>query len=143
MKDKKIKIVIGSDLEDVRMADIIAERLCNYAGIPQDICSEIRLCMAEAVNNSIIHAYDRKSGKEVEISFCFCPDRLMLHVCDTGTPMSLDLYDLPCNQSQNQENTDIPAGGRGFEIIKKIMDTVDYVKKNQKNCLIMTKILKR
>ncbi|MEZ4524959.1 MAG: ATP-binding protein [Desulfobacterales bacterium] len=89
MTKKKIKIVIGSELEDVRMADIIAERLCTCSGIPEEICSEIRLCTVEAVNNCILHAYGQKSGKEVEILFCFCPDRVMLQVCDSGTSTGL------------------------------------------------------
>ena len=125
------------------MADMIAECLCAYAGIPEDICSGIRLCMAEAVNNSILHAYGQKSGKEVEIIFCFSPDRVKLEVCDTGTPINCRLSDLPRQYSRNPENPDIlPTGGRGFEIMKQIMDTVEYVKDNQKNCLIMTKKIK-
>jgi len=143
MRDKKIKIVISSELEDVRMADIIAEQLCAYKGIPGDIGSGLRLCLAEAVNNSIIHAYGQKSGKEVEILFCFCPDRVILQVCDTGISINRSLSDLPRKHSRNPEHTDfIPTCGRGFEIIKGFMDTVEYVRNNQKNCLIMTKKLK-
>jgi len=135
--DKEVKMVINSDLRDVYLVGLLIETLCSLVHLPGDQAFWIKLCVVEAVNNSIIHAYDKVAGNEVEVLFSLYSGSLVFKVCDTGKTMPAH-----CLDTRMPEENDVLPGSLGIPIIREIMDEIRYEVRDGKNCLIMIKKLK-
>lgn len=144
MPYQEIKLIIDSNMKNVYLVNAAIEALCSMIPFSCNMSFGIKLSVAEAVNNSIIHAYDKEPGHDVEVVFSLYPDKLIIKVCDTGKQMNHEiLSDTIKADSFSEDNIeDMPTGGRGILIINKMMDIVTYETNNNKNCFIMTKKIK-
>jgi serine/threonine-protein kinase RsbW len=142
MENKEVKIIINSDLKHVSLVGRSIHELCVGISRFRVEPYEIELCVVEAVNNAIEHAYGKEKGHEVEVRFFLGHDRLVVDICDTGKPMDVRLLE-QADQSMPEAHHDgihaIAEQGRGLPIIKEIMDAVIYETKRGKNRLSMTK----
>ena len=142
MDEKQIKFTIESNLKNVFLIGLAINKISSYIGLNELESYRLELCVVEAVNNAIIHAYDKEAGNKVEVVFNIYPDRLVLDVCDTGKPMQgnlLEQKDILSLEFESDDLDNIPEGGRGLAIMKEIMDSMDYKTEDGKNCLTMTK----
>lgn len=146
MAEKQIKLTIESCLKNVSLIGQAVNKISSYIGFNELESYQLELCVVEAVNNVIIHAYEKEAGHEVEVIFNIYKDRLAIDVHDTGKSMGNKLLEKKEASSLDFEPDDpgtIPEGGRGLAIIKEITDSVCYKTEGGKNCLTMTKILKQ
>lgn len=120
--------------------------ICRYAGLTLDDANGVEICVVEAVNNSIKHAYCEDPGHMVEVVVTVKPAELTLDIWDSGRPAEsskihaehLQAFDLDPGHPEL-----ISESGRGIAIIKHIMDSVEYTPGPQRNCFRMTKHLRR
>lgn len=139
---KRIKLVIDSNLEDVSLIGIVINKLCSSIPLSDTDSYQIELCVVEAVNNSIEHAYRNEKGHEVEVVFTLYPDRLIVDVCDTGKPMDqecMEQKDPSPLEIDPNDLDNIAEQGRGLPIIKEIMDSMTYKTESGKNYLTLIK----
>jgi serine/threonine-protein kinase RsbW len=144
MADTAVKLVIPSDLKNVYLIDMLIETLCSLVPLADDGAFWIKLCGVEAVNNAIIHGYDKSPDHEVAVTFRIEEDRLALEVRDTGRPMPphmLEGTDLEELAGDPQDLATVATKGRGLAIIREMMDTVTYRRTGGENCLTMVKLL--
>ena len=144
MRRKRIRHIIESDLRNVPLVGGAINQACAMVPLSGDECFQIELCAVEAINNCIIHAYDHRPGHEIEVILTIYQDRLVLSICDTGTPMEQNMLERNDTSSMEIDVEDvesIPEGGRGLFVMKAIMDSVEYVSKEGKNCLTLVKNL--
>ena len=142
MDEKQIRFTIESNLKNVFLIGLAVNKISSYIGLNELESYRLELCVVEAVNNAIIHAYDKEAGNEVEVVFNIYPDRLVLDVYDTGKTMQgnlLEQKDISSLEFEPGNLDNIPEGGRGLAIMKEIMDSMDYKTEYGKNCLTMTK----
>jgi serine/threonine-protein kinase RsbW len=142
MDEKQIKFTIESNLKNVFLIGLAVNKISSHIGLNELESYRLELCVVEAVNNAIIHAYDKEAGNKVEVVFNIYPDRLVLDVYDTGKPMQdnlLEQKDISSLEFEPGDLDSIPEGGRGIAIMKEIMDSMDYKTEDGKNCLTMTK----
>ena len=142
MTGKKIKFIIDSNLENLSLIGLVVNKLCSLVPFSELEADRIELCVLEAMTNSIKHAYGNRPGHEVEVTFCLCPEKLTLDVCDTGISMPRELFeqkDISALKINPDNIVGIPKSGRGLAIIKEIMNEVAYKTEEGKNCLIMIK----
>ncbi len=145
MDCKRIKLIIESKLENVSLIGMAINKLCSLIHLSDVESCQIELCVAEALNNSIIHAYGREANHEVEVVFTLYGDRLILDVCDTGKAMDqsyLKKANISSFENDSNDLDNIQERGRGLAIIKEVMDSVVYETKDGKNCLTMMKKLR-
>ena len=145
MSGRRITLAITSDLQNVPLIGQAVERLCSLIPLSDVESHQIALCVCEAVNNAIVHAYGREAEHQVEVIFGHYPDHLILQICDTGrtmdpkhlgpqmaSPLDFDPCHLEC----------IPEKGLGLAIIRRTMDEVTYTTSQGKNILTLTRFLK-
>lgn len=137
---RQIRLAIDSELGNTALVSRAIARLASVAGFGDKDCSQIALCIAEAVNNSIRHAYHGVEGHDVEAVFRLEADRIVLSVIDTGTPMR----ELPkaSLEFDPEELSSVPEGGMGLFIIQSVMDDMNYGSEGGCNTLTMTKFLR-
>lgn len=138
-RDRKITIVIQSNLEDVAIVGVAAKELCAGLRIEESVCGDIELSVVEAVNNAVLHAYGNEPGHPVEISFTVRGGRLTIDVCDQGRRMTQDPIPLVAYGCSNRRA--LPESGMGLMIIEQIMDEVAYRAEKGRNVFSMTRRL--
>jgi len=138
----KINLSIDSDGRQVQHVGAIVRCLCGELDLAAVKPSTVELAVVEAVNNSIIHAYQSKTGNSVDVTFEYHADRLSIKVKDYGVPMPknvavrlasravLPKLDVPKNE--------LPESGWGIELLKSICDKVSYQSHNSGNTISLS-----
>lgn len=142
MGARQIRLIIDSDLENVSLIGTAVRNLCSLIPLSDIESDQVELCLVEAVNNIIEHAYERQKGHKVETIVTLDQDRITLEVFDTGKPMDTSLLeniDFSFLEADMDDLDNIPEEGRGLPIMKAVMDAISYETENGKNCLTMTK----
>ena len=142
METKRIRLSIESSCQHVPLISIAVNRLCSLALFSEKDAHAIELCVTEAVVNSIKHACGDEQAHEVTTTVAIESDRVIIDVCDTGSPMAPGLLEEKKETvlEFDMESIDtIPESGRGLAIIQGFMDDVSYRMESHQNCLRMVK----
>lgn len=141
---KRLDLAIDSDLGNVSLLAVAVNRVCLQLGLDDLTAGHVELCVAEAVTNSICHAYHSVRGHSVGLILSADAGELRIEVSDTGTPMPIEQQRRLARQNGDSDTQPIdrqslPEGGRGLQIIRDLMDHVSYVSEANHNRLIMSK----
>jgi len=139
MQAGAIKLTIESRFENVALVGISVNRICREAGLSEQGAFEVEVCVVEAVNNVIKHAYQEKPGKEVEIYLEVTAHALDVKVADAGHPLPAKM--LRPRRPQIGKGVELSDSGRGLFIIHSLMDQVSYATGEGRNVLSLTRHL--
>jgi serine/threonine-protein kinase RsbW len=139
VKSQKIILSIGSELDNVPLIGMAVHRICSNVNFDEEASYNMELCVVEAVNNCILHAYENAPQHEVKVGIELFRDRITFSVCDTGKAMSSLSENISELKSPPLNRTDFPQSGMGLFLIHEIMDDVLYESDGSHNTLIMTK----
>ena len=139
---KKIKFVIESDLANVELIGLSVNSICSFIPLPEREIFQIELCVIEAVNNSIIHAYNCELIHQVEVIMSINEDSLIMEVLDKGKTMAFESLEkatiVPAYDSADNLE-EFAESGRGLGLIKEFMDKVAYSSDKTANSFKMIK----
>lgn len=107
--------------------------------LPEKVCREIELCLAESLNNVIIHSYNKQPDKLIELSVCLINYDIEIKIKDSGKA-STNLGK-PTLEFDPDDIESLPEGGMGLYIIDQIMDETNYSTEGTTNTLTMIKNL--
>jgi len=102
----------------------------------------IELCVVEAINNAIEHAYTQDARGRVEIQLDIDADTLEITVTDTGRAMPKAAV-VTARTADRQAPGELRESGYGLGIITNIMGNVDYRRVGNRNILTMAITLPR
>ncbi|MEA3544608.1 MAG: ATP-binding protein [Thermodesulfobacteriota bacterium] len=117
-----------------RIGESVAYSLKSYSGNRRELAYHLNLVLTEALANAICHANDSDPDKEVNVSISASDQDLIIKVFDRG-----EGFDIEALAKLKARSGD--EGGRGIQIIFKLMDQVKYLREGDKNVLEMTKYL--
>jgi serine/threonine-protein kinase RsbW len=139
--DKKsgVKILlVDNKVNELTRVAVYLEELGEEWGLSAPLIMSLNLVLEEALSNIILYGFDAGSKNTIEITFRKTGYELNFSIVDDG-------YEYDPTQKADPDVTlpveDRPIGGLGIFLIKKIMDKVEYQRKDDKNYLILTKIL--
>jgi serine/threonine-protein kinase RsbW len=138
---KTITFLVDSKLKNVSLAGVAVRGICSYLSLTEVDAYYLELCVVEAVNNAIKHAYDNEEGHVVEVDITYSSEEIVLDISDRGKPMSLYHPALPDYDPEDLKA--LPEHGLGLYIINTVMDNVTYTSEGDRNTLRMTKKLYR
>jgi serine/threonine-protein kinase RsbW len=138
----RLNIEIESRLEAVPLLGQVAYLLCTAAGFAPVEGSQLEVCVVEAVNNSILHAYRGDPAHTVELEVNLSCGQLVFDIWDSGT--SADPAQM---NADHRAALAVPAGpvddlshtGRGLAIIQEVMDSSEYTPGTERNRFRMIK----
>ncbi len=133
------EIKIFSIYEKVAEACYSLRDFCFKEKIEKKVCSELELCLTEALNNVIKHAYKEDPNKVIDITFTFDNSELTMMIEDSGSPR-INIKEPELEYDPKDINS-LPEGGMGLFIIKNLTDTSEYFTKEGKNIFLMKKII--
>lgn len=134
---ERVEITISSRFENIELVQVIAEHLCENAGLDADGSHWIGMAVREAVANAIKHGNKLDARKKVNAKFLLRGMELEITVSDEGEGFDPEQVSDPLNP-QNLMKT----SGRGIFYMKTFMDRVHYsFQPGGGTSLIMTKNL--
>ncbi|MDD3846573.1 MAG: ATP-binding protein [Syntrophorhabdaceae bacterium] len=136
---KTITFLVDSKLKNVSLAGVAIRGICGYLSLSEVDAYYLELCVVEAVNNAITHAYDGKEGHAVEVNITYSTEEIVLNITDRGKKMSL--YHPRFLEFNPEDLKTLPEHGLGLYIINSVMDEVIYTSEGGKNTLTMRKNL--
>jgi len=120
-----INLAIVSQLDSVSEVGSTVSIWCRELGMDDEQSFQIEICTVEAVNNSIIHAYQNKPDEQVHIECRVVYDTsiqnsklISIKISDTGQAMTQAIPDKLVSQDNES--------GRGWYIMKQWTDSVHY-----------------
>ena len=130
---RTIHLSIESRLGDVALIGVAVRGLCACSQLDVDAYGEMEVCVVEAVNNAITHAYLHENGFRVDANITLHRDRISFEVSDSGKPMAH--YAPHALEFDPEVIGSIPENGMGLFIIETIMDEVSYRSEDGRNTL--------
>lgn len=136
---ERIEITISSRFENIELVQVIAEHLCENAGLDDDGSHWIGMAVREGVANAIKHGNKLDIRKKVFATFDLSGENLAIRISDEGEGFDPGNVSDPLNP-QNLMKT----SGRGIFYMRTFMDEVEYsFSPDGGTQLIMTKKLKK
>ena len=120
-ESERIEITISSRFENIELVQVIAEHLCENAGLDEDGSHWIGMAVREAVANAIKHGNRMDVRKKVHARFDLRGADLAITISDEGEGFDPDKVSDPLNP-QNLMKT----SGRGIFYMKTFMDAIHY-----------------
>jgi serine/threonine-protein kinase RsbW len=125
-----MEIRIPARAEWVRVVRLTVAGIAGRMGFTFDEVEDIKLAVAEACNNAILHAgadsdSDLSGASRVQVEVTPHRDRLDIRVTDEGSEGTVEF---PAAREATQytadEYEDLPEGGMGLLLIRSLMDEV-------------------
>lgn len=129
--DARVEMKIPASAEWVRVVRLATAGVAGRAGFPYDDVEDIKLAVAEACNNAILHSTGSQAGREdgaatVTIAWELLEDGLRISVSDTGRldePLALKPRTAPATNTVLEQ---LPESGLGLLLIESLMDEVQH-----------------
>jgi serine/threonine-protein kinase RsbW len=116
-----IEITITSRFENIELVQVIAEHICESAGLDDDGSHWVGMAVREGVANAIKHGNRLDERKRVYATFEVANSHLAIRIRDEGEGFDPEKVADPLNP-QNLMKT----SGRGIFYMKTFMDQIDF-----------------
>jgi serine/threonine-protein kinase RsbW len=142
-----IELTIPAQAEWVRVARLVTVGVANRLGFNYDDIEDLKLAVAEACNNAILHArpavaYAGGDEPKVRIRHVLHADRLEIFVADEGRADEVHLPEPQPRDALNEVPTaQWPESGLGLLLIRSLMDEVQQVPEAELHTLRLVKYL--
>ena len=135
-QQKERHLVLHNSVDQIsQLADFLQE-IADEKGLDASTAMNINLALEEAVTNVIMYAYPEGTDGLVDLEAILRDDSLVFILKDNGTPFDPTAApEADVTLSAEERN----IGGLGIFLVRKIMDTVHYVRSDGQNVLSMTK----
>ncbi len=123
---------IRNEISQLSEVPAFIEDLCTDSKIQ----SEVNLALEEALVNIVDYAYEKPGEGLIQLDASRHKDTLKMVLTDSGKPFDPTATTVPDINLPPEER---PVGGLGILLVRKLMDTLEYERKDDKNILTMTK----
>ena len=134
--NQPLRLQIENNISELNRLNALLEQLAKEWKIPKEISFQINLALEEMVTNIINYGYEDKSSHTITLSFILHGSVIIIQIEDDGRAFNPLTAPEP-DTTEPAEKRKI--GGLGIHLVKKLMDTVTYARKNDKNILTIQK----
>ena len=127
---------LKNDIAEIPQLSAFIDTFAEEAGIDFSLVMSLQLALEEAVVNVMEYAYPKGTVGKVLVTASAEGDDLEFVISDTGKAFD--------PTAQAEVNVDLgvedrPIGGLGIHLVRNIMDSVAYERKDGKNILTLRK----
>ena len=129
-------LTLHNDIRQISLLPGFLEEATWDMDIDPSVTSQLNLALEEAVANVISYAYPEGTDGTVDIDAKRDGNSISFVISDSGTafdPTARESVDISAGVDER------PVGGLGIHLIREIMDTVSYERRDGKNILTITK----
>ncbi|MDD2960976.1 MAG: SpoIIE family protein phosphatase [Muribaculaceae bacterium] len=132
------RLVLGYETQEITKLEQFIETLGQDLNLDFKLINNINLALEEAVANVIMYSKKENTADSFTVEVTLNHDKSMLTFIITDSGEAFD------PTQKREEDINVPLeerkiGGLGIVLIKKIMDSISYQRKNGNNILILNK----
>ena len=139
MKKSK-KLILKNKLSEIKKVDLLIAELSKNWKLSATDVYELNLIIEEWISNIIFYAFEDDDEHEIVIKLELKANTITIAIIDDGKKFNLN--DVPSTNELSKPITQRKPGGLGIQFVKSLCDRVEYSRKNGKNELLLTKIIK-
>ncbi len=137
-----IELTSNSRLEQFRRLQRFSDALFS-SNLPQNVCEDLKLAVEEVGRNAVEWGNHFDPDKQVQVSYCFFDDRVIIKVEDEGEGFAHSALPDPTRDPVKTMQLRVEAGkrpgGYGVYLIQKLVDETIYNEKG--NVVLLIKYL--
>jgi len=129
-------LTLHNDIEQISLLPEFVETVADQAKLDPETTMNLNLALEEAVANVISYAYPKGTDGLVDIDASVVEHKITFVITDSGIafdPTAKEEVDITLGMDER------PIGGLGIHLVRTIMDTVSYERKEEQNILTITK----
>ena len=131
-------IVLQNDMQEMPRLSTFVDEVCQAVGFEQEVTTQIREAVEEAVANVMKYAYPSGHRGDVTIEAASNEARLKFTIIDSGKPFDPTVQTaVDASLSDNERTT----GSLGIQIMRQNMDSINYERIDKLNVLTLRKKL--
>jgi anti-sigma regulatory factor (Ser/Thr protein kinase) len=136
MDYEQIRIVLRNDLSEIAKLHRELESFGQKCRLSSKTLFELNLILEEVVANVISYAYGDNQRHEIVVRADLRDGELVIEVEDDGRPFN-PLQSPPPDLERPLERRKV--GGLGLHLVRELTSSIEYNRKEEKNCLVMKK----
>lgn len=133
-----LSIELKNELSEIKRLNDELEKLSINNKIITPHIFHINLALEEIIANIISYGYPKNNEGSIYITIAQEKNIIRITIEDDAKEFNPLSHDTPDTNLPVEERK---IGGLGIHFVKKIMDKLEYERKNNKNILILTKLL--
>lgn len=134
------KLILINKLSEIEKIDLLLSQISKEWKLSDTDVFELNLIIEEWVSNIIFYAFEDDDEHEIVIKLELKANTITIAIIDDGKKFNLN--DLPATNELSKPIKERKPGGLGIHFVKELSDSVEYSRKNGKNELLLTKIIK-
>jgi serine/threonine-protein kinase RsbW len=131
----ELSISIPSKTELLKMVVDLTNHIATINQFSPKEARKIALATDEAITNVIKHSYKNTKNEEIRLEFYCSPEGLKIKIIFTGIPPVLEDVGVNLGKMIREKK----KGGLGVELMRRIMDSVEYQSMGNLNSCEMIK----
>ncbi len=135
----ELSISIPSKTELLKMVVDLTNHIATINQFSTPEARKIALATDEAITNVIKHSYQNVIDEEIKLEFYCSPEGLKIKLIFTGIPPVLEKIGVNIDRMIKEKK----KGGLGVELMRRIMDSVEYQTQGNINSCEMIKWKKK
>ena len=138
-RNNKIDISLKNDINEVSRLKQNLEEFAKHNNIEENTLFDLTLALEEIFINIILYAYEDKKEHQINICLGLEKDIILIEVKDDGKPFN------PLKDTRiafSDQHDDKKPGGKGFKLVKKLIDDMKYSRQKDINILTLKKFIK-
>ena len=135
-KKPELSISIPSRTELLKMVVDLTNHIATIHQFSPSDARKIALAIDEAITNVIKHSYKNIMDEDIKLEFYTSPDAMKIKIIFTGVPPILSKVGVNLNRMIKAG----AKGGLGVELMRRIMDSVEYQTTGNVNTCEMIKL---
>ncbi|WJH35251.1 anti-sigma B factor RsbW [Paenibacillus sp. CC-CFT747] len=124
---KIVKLTIPARAEYIDIARLSLYGIANKMGFSYEDIEDMKVAVAEACNNSVLHAYPNRESGSIDLEFEMKDTELAITISDQGKSFDYEDQAKDLSAHHNKELEQISAGGLGIYLMQALMDKVEVV----------------
>jgi sigma-B regulation protein RsbU (phosphoserine phosphatase) len=133
------ELTMKNDVHEVTRFSSFMKSVIERLDIEKSLGRQLRLAVEEAVVNVINYAYPADTEGDVTVKMMSDGETLQCQIIDSGIPFdptTKEKVDLTLSAAERQ------VGGLGILLVRELMDSINYERKDEQNVLTLTKKIK-
>ena len=131
-------LIIKNEISEISRVVEYFNDLANKQELPAEFVNAVSPVFDELLTNIIFYGYLDEEEHQIEIAFSFINKRMTLVFSDDARAFNPLSKEAPDRRSPIDERK---VGGLGINLVRKIMDSVDYRRDQNKNVVTLMKSL--
>lgn len=132
----RLELRLSNSIAELQSVNSQLEQFGEIWNLSFELIFNLNLVLEEILSNIIFYGYDDSAAHTIELNIGLEGEIIEIEIIDDAKPFNpLDRPDPDISQSLESRK----IGGLGIYLVKKIMDDANYIRKNDKNILILKK----